>query len=311
MIIYGAGLAGLLAGNMLRGFDVEVHEAQKDLPNNHGALLRFRTDKVGTACAIPFKKVRVHKAIKYDDKIHTTPNLQLSNLYSQKVTGAILSRSINNLDPSDRFIAPWELIKMMASNCKMRYGMSLSKSVIERTEQPIISTIPMPTLMKIIGWEDIPEFPHQQIWTQKGTILDPECNVYQTIYYPDPKLPFYRVSIKGNIIISEFVRKPESIPGPHLMEVLKEDFGIRAYKIHHMEQSNQLYGKIRPIDEDLRKQFIFEMTTKYGIYALGRFATWRQLLLDDVVEDCQHIERFIRGSSGYTRLMHNQKGMKA
>jgi hypothetical protein len=50
------------------------------------------------------------------------------------------------------------------------------------------------------------------------------------------------------------------------------------------------------------------MTSKYGIYSIGRFATWRQLLLDDVVDDIQHVEKFIRGSSAYNRLMHSQKG---
>ncbi len=75
-----------------------------------------------------------------------------------------------------------------------------------------------------------------------------------------------------------------------------------------MKQSSQKYGKIEPINEELRKQFIFEMTTKYNIYSVGRFATWRQLLLDDVVEDIQHVEKFIRASSDYARLMHSQKG---
>jgi hypothetical protein len=112
----------------------------------------------------------------------------------------------------------------------------------------------------------------------------------------------------GDIVISEFVRKPDSAIGPHLMSVLLDDFGIKPESIVDMKQSEQYYGKIRPIDEDLRKQFIFEMTTKYGIYSLGRFATWRQLLLDDVVDDLQHIERFIRARSDYARLMHSQKG---
>ena len=111
-----------------------------------------------------------------------------------------MSRSINNLEPSDRFIAPWELINMMARNCKIRYGMSLSKSVIERNDTPVISTIPMPTLMKIVGWPDVPDFPHQKIWTQKAKIDSPECNIYQTIYYPDPLIPFYRISVIGDVV---------------------------------------------------------------------------------------------------------------
>ena len=80
MIIFGAGLAGLLAGNMLRSLNPKVWEAQSSLPNNHEALLRFRTDRVGTSCAIPFKKVDVSKAIKYDNKLSTAPDLFLSNL---------------------------------------------------------------------------------------------------------------------------------------------------------------------------------------------------------------------------------------
>jgi hypothetical protein len=50
------------------------------------------------------------------------------------------------------------------------------------------------------------------------------------------------------------------------------------------------------------------MTTKYNIYSVGRFATWRQLLMDDVVDDIQHVERFIRSKSDYGRMMHSQKG---
>ena len=49
MIIFGAGLAGLLSANMMRSHKPTVYEFQSELPNNHGALLRFRSDKVGTA----------------------------------------------------------------------------------------------------------------------------------------------------------------------------------------------------------------------------------------------------------------------
>ena len=307
MIIYGAGLAGLLAGNMLRSFSPIIYEAQSELPNNQGALLRFRTDKVGTACAIPFTKVRVSKAIKYNGDIHTQPNLFLSNLYSQKVTGSILDRSINSLEPVDRYIAPWELISMMSENCQIKYDTKLS-SIDRGNVIPTISTIPMPALMKIVGWADRPEFPSQKIWTQKARIGSPECKVHQTIYYPDPLVPYYRISVVGDIVISEFIREPEASIGPHTMNVLMEDFGIQPDKIVDMKQSEQYFGKIKPINEELRKQFIFEMTSKHGIYSLGRFATWRQILLDDVADDIQHIEKFIRSNSNYNRLIHSQKG---
>jgi len=309
MIIYGAGLAGLLAGNMLRSFSPIIYEAQSVLPNNQGALLRFRTDKVGTACAIPFEKVKVNKAIKHNNKIHTKTNLFLSNLYSQKVTGSILNRSINNLDPVDRYIAPWDLINTMSKNCRIKYDMKLKSFDCKDAETtPTISTIPMPALMEVVGWPDRPEFPSQKIWTQKARIESPDCRVHQTIYYPDPLVPYYRISVVGDIVISEFIKEPQVAIGPHIMDVLMEDFGIKPSKLVDLKSSEQYLGKIKPINEELRKQFIFEMTTKYGIYSLGRFATWRQILLDDVADDVQHIEQFIRSSSNYSRWMHSQKG---
>jgi len=313
MIIYGAGLAGLLAGNMMRSFNPMIKEAQKSLPNNHGALLRFRSDKVETATAVPFRKVRVKKAIKHDGKIITTPNLMLSNMYSQKVTGSVLDRSINNLDDVDRYIAPWHLINEMAKNCSIEYERKLDRRSLEEMREwephrPIISTLPMPVLMKIVGWDEIPDFPKQKIWTQKVKIIDPDCQVCQTIYYPDPLIKHYRVSLIGDTLISEFTEKPDTNIGVHAMDVLSEDFGIRSYKIDDMKESEQEYGKIMPIDDRIRKEFIFQMTNKYNIYSVGRFATWRQLLLDDVVDDLKVVEQFIRGGTDYARWVHSQKG---
>ena len=297
----------------MRSFNPMIKEAQKSLPNNHGALLRFRSDKVETATAVPFKKVRVRKAIKHDGKIITTPNLMLSNMYSQKVTGSVLDRSINNLDEVDRYIAPWHLIKEMAKNCSIEYERKLDRRSLEEMHdwephRPIISTLPMPVLMKIVGWDEIPDFPKQKIWTQKVKIMDPDCQVCQTIYYPDPLIKHYRVSLIGDTLISEFTEKPDTNIGVHTMDVLSEDFGIRSYKIDDMKESEQEYGKIMPIDDRLRKEFIFQMTNKYNIYSVGRFATWRQLLLDDVVGDLKVVEQFIRGGTDYARWVHSQKG---
>lgn len=297
----------------MRSFNPMIKEAQKSLPNNHGALLRFRSDKVETATAVPFRKVRVKKAIKHDGKIITTPNLMLSNMYSQKVTGSVLDRSINNLDDVDRYIAPWHLINEMAKNCSIEYERKLDRRSLEELREwephrPIISTLPMPVLMKIVDWGEVPDFPKQKIWTQKVKIMDPDCQVCQTIYYPDPLIKHYRVSLIGDTLISEFTEKPDTNIGVHAMDVLSEDFGIRSYKIDDMKESEQEYGKIMPIDDRIRKEFIFQMTNKYNIYSVGRFATWRQLLLDDVVDDLKVVEQFIRGGTDYARWVHSQKG---
>jgi len=78
--IYGAGMAGLLAANMLRRFKPEVCEAQPSLPNNHAALLRFRTDACSRATGIPFRKVSVQKAISYEGRLISQSNIALNNI---------------------------------------------------------------------------------------------------------------------------------------------------------------------------------------------------------------------------------------
>ena len=91
------------------------------------------------------------------------------------------------------------------------------------------------------------------------------------------------------------------------MSALREDFGIKARKLNDLKSSSQKYGKIRPINEELRKEFIYEMTDTYKIYSVGRFATWRQLLLDDVVEDIAIVEEFISNQDNYKRKMHSER----
>ena len=301
MIVYGAGLAGLLSANMLRRFKPIVREAQTSLPNNHSALLRFRTNGVGAACGIPFKKVKVQKAIRYEQKILKDSNLFFNNMYALKVTDSVIKRSINNLEDSERYIAPLDLISQMASNCDIQYLSPLDSQNLKNKEVKI-STIPMPVLMKMVGWPEIPEFPVKPIWTQRGIIEDPNCEVYQTVYLPDPSDKPYRVSIIGNVVIAEYPQEPENNAGSDLMDLLRECFGFQAKKLTSLKMSCQKYGKIMPIDEQVRKNFIYAMTTEHNIYSVGRFATWRQLLLDDVVKDIQVVEKFIENKNHYFRL---------
>ena len=301
MIIYGAGMAGLLAANLLRRFKPIVYEAQESLPNNHSALLRFRTPDIGAACGVRFKEVDVSKSVFYEGKIFNESNVFLSNQYSQKVTDAILNRSIDSLQNSKRFIAPPNLVEMMAINCKINYNTTISNSEVGKFDitEPTISTLPMPVMMDLIGWERKPEFKFKPIWVQRATIKDPSIDVYQTIYYPDKQLTHYRASVIGDEVIVEHSEEPLVAPGPTIMSILREDFGIDAMKLDDLKSSTQKFGKILPIDENLRKEFVLKLTKDYNIYSLGRFATWRQVLLDDLVKDIDVIEKFVSGNHSY------------
>ena len=43
----------------------------------------------------------------------------------------------------------------------------------------------------------------------------------------------------------------------------------------------------------VRKELIHRLSMEANVYSLGRFATWRNILLDDVVEDARRIQRMM------------------
>lgn len=308
MKIIGSGLAGLLAANMLRRMNPQVHEAQPSLPNNHAALLRFRSDVCAKATGIPFKKVAVRKAICVDGKLTDQTNIALNNQYSQKVTGSIVDRSIINLNGGDRYIAPDNFISQMASSVKIVFDSPFTKEELltrnERSE-PLLSTIPMPMLMDMVGWKEKPDFAFSSVWSVTAKI--PDCEVYQTIYYPDQDETFYRASITGDRLIVECLDCPPDVLIPDLVSEILEHFGIRKTVPEH-QVKHQKYGKLKPLkDPAAARRFMLYMTDKFRVYSLGRFATWRQLLLDDVVKDVGIIERLIEYRDSYQHTLENFK----
>lgn len=281
MKIIGAGLAGLLCGALNPGSI--IYEKQSQLPNNHGALLRFRSDKISRALGIPFKKVRVTKAIWFDDH-NMDPTPQVQNWYSYKVTGKYMDRSISNIDPVDRWIAPDDFTQQLADRCGIEFDYDYPLDADELGEdEPIISTMPMQRMMHIMA---IPieaiTFEHQSIWTRVYELAN--CDLYQTIYFPDFNTSLYRASFTGNKLICEFIRNPDNT-GATVTSSFRA-FGLNAPGfIQEGTLTERKYGKIIPIDNDVRRAIMATLTREHNIYSLGRFATWRNILLDDVFED--------------------------
>ena len=179
MIIFGAGIAGLLAGCMFQ--TAKIFEAGPENTSNHKALLRFRTSKVGDAVGIDFRRVRVNKGIWQDEKF-TQPNIMLANLYSQKVIGRVADRSVWNLDPVDRFIAPEDFIGLLNERCagRVEWGHAVSEEeVAAGFDQPVISTLPMNLMAKFVGSTDAPEFAYQPIVVKRWRV--PNADVFQTV----------------------------------------------------------------------------------------------------------------------------------
>ena len=309
IIVIGAGMAGLLAARMLnqRGHKVLVLEAQSELPNNHNAVLRFRSNVVSDITGIPFKKVQMIKG--------TVPYLNPvaeALAYAYKTTGTYSTdRSIvQGLTVADRWIAPSDFISQLSKGTNIEFSsyqlqaFDIMKNKGREEEwDAIISTIPMPKMMELLNYTAFGaaqfEFKSKSGMVAKTNIKD--CYAFATLYFPGD-FDFYRASITGDELIIEYSDIYEYEINYDIGQAM-ENFGFdkntaNTYEAElgkgHHQIIKQPYAKIEPVDDKLRKRFMAWATDKHNVYSLGRYATWRPgLLLDDLVQDVKLIEGWI------------------
>lgn len=309
MIIVGAGLSGLIAASMLREECSAIFEAQQSLPNNHHALLRFKTPVVGDAVGIPFRKVRVMKAI----QPWRNPVADALS-YSMKATGKAELRSIVSAagEVEARYIAPPDLIARLGAQVgsKIAYGQAFANARLSANGEPIISTIPMPALMEALGWEERPEFGHRSGEVITVDLPSDLVDVCATVYLPSPTIEAYRVSITDRRLIIEFSHTCANVDLV-IFDCL-EALGLTSKRMlsfcrKEFQRKQMTYAKIKPIDEGLRRRFVMWASEAHNVYSLGRFATWRPgLLLDDIVNDVRVIQRLV--SNRAETYAHKMKG---
>ena len=320
MIILGGGLAGCLTGLMFG--QATVYEAQEQL-KPHRALLRFRSDNISRITGIPFKKVRVHKAIYSEGKLYSHCNPQLANLYSRKVVGGIADRSIWSLDPVERWIAPRDFHEQLALLLDGRLRLGHPVTGIESNAAFFgghckehfdfaISTMPLKVTQSLLGINRTHEFYIEPPAFRSSSIRVielpmPETDVHQTIYFPDTNMPAYRASIVGDRMIVELSNscmRNDATLHNDLVDVYRA-FGLAVPEEFSMKESMQRFGKLLPMkDEAKRRNAIFQMTQRFRIYSLGRFACWRNIVMDDVYDDILKI-RSLLGKDAYE---HSLKG---
>lgn len=289
MIIVGAGLSGLLAGALDR--NATILERQAELPNNHHAVLRFRDDKISRALDIPFRKVRVVKAIADADGLHNVALPHHLNGYSRKALGILTTRSILDLSPVERFVAPHNLVERLGEMCQGRIAFDSTLSLSDVGETPIISTIPLPNLWELLQRSDgTPEFTSAPIRALKFRL--PDADVFQTIYFPDPDLPLYRATITRDEVILECSDRMGDLTEEQLAFAMRA-FGVDYKALVPKEIRRQGLGKIQPINEAERKGLLYKLTRDHKIYSLGRFACWRNILMDDVFDDYWKVKKMI------------------
>ncbi len=301
MIILGAGLSGCLAGALNK--DADIFEARSN-EATHKAVLRFRSPEISDAIGIPFKKIKVFKSIWYGRQ-HVSLSPMMMNLYSQKVSGTFSLRSIANLETTIRWIAPDDLLDILKEQCngRIKYDTPLDRNFIkdcQQTLQPIISTVPLYVMAKLFELHD-GDMTHKfsSIYINQFNIRD--CDVYQTIYYPALDQDVYRATISGDTLIVESIAKM------HYFGDIWESFGLHAVEnVQTLTNHKQQNGKIMPINEKIRRRLIYDLTVNHGIYSLGRFATWRHILMDDVYKDI-HVIKSLINKDAYEHKLEDSK----
>lgn len=301
LAIVGAGLSGLIAAHAWP--HAQVFERDAEPHQQHKALLRFRGESVAALTGIEFRKVTVRKAI-FSEGRFCAPSLRHANSYSAKVLGKIANdRSIWQLDPVERWIAPDDLYAQLVRNVRTRINWGVDFDLAGASShagRQIISTIPLPVTLSKLGEEygDDITFHSAPINVRRYRVRD--CDVFQTVYFPDPDVPLYRASITGDLLIAESVGDPFAVIAEAAL--LEEVFGINGH-ITPLESAKQRYGKIAPIEAHTRRALLLRLTEHHHVYSLGRFATWRNILLDDLVHDIAVIKKLMTGDRYGNRIV--------
>lgn len=286
-------MAGLLAGRMLARRNPTIHEVAPSLPNNHSAVLRFRTSVVGDVAGIPFRKVSmIRSALPWKNPVAD------ALAYSYKNTGVRRSdRSIASGDvAAPRWIAPSDFILQLSLGTRILFDVPPNRinDMAKGVQTPIISTIPMPTLMRALDYPSPPAFDWRPAVNITAWIED--CDAFVSLLVPSPEFPFSRISITGNRLIIEVPGSTVMTPSDVVAAVDRATFllGISPFAVHDPVARPATYAKALPIDDDVRREFMSWATDNFNVFSLGRFATWRPaLLLDDLVNDIRLIDRWL------------------
>lgn len=323
IVVIGSGIAGCLAANFFKAEEVVVVEKSPKINFNssHNAVMRMGDQRIGLILGSRLKKIEVKKEFYWDGVIYKDPPISAKNSYSLKVSGIIQERSIKRpsggrylFDEDKNYLKgirrhfSSEVIKIEDKFLELK---DLVSSRIYREEYDVcISTIPLFSLGKIIGWEEFDVFfDLRRVYTcvfDIGKSFPVSSEVNQTIYVSDICFDMYRATLQGCKMIFEFVgleeekenKEREGKWGKEIIEIMAL-FGIPNPILYfdpdEFEFKRNSQGKISKIDEGKRKGILSSITEEYNLYSLGRYATWKpQLMVEDLVQDLERIREMIK-----------------
>lgn len=296
-MIIGAGLAGMIAAHIFPR--EEIFELRDREHVEHQALLRFRSPAISELTGIPFRAVTVRKGIWLNGE-WSPATVAACNMYALKVIGRLADRSIWDIEPCQRWIPPVDFHTRLcdALEGRVHWKIPVTGSILKDNPEGafVISTAPLAIMAEaMLGYKG--EFLSSPIVTSAAEV--PKSDVFQSVYFPAAHHGLYRATLEGERLTLEWTGDTARAMGDvtsAAREVaaafgseMLEDYTLDSLSALH----SQKYGKLIPLEGNLRKNLILRLTTGFNIYSLGRFATWRNVLLDDVVHDAAVIKRLI------------------
>ena len=297
--IIGAGLAGALAAH--RWPSAQIIEASPEPRETHGALLRFKTDAVTRATGIELKKVRVRKGIVENGTFYATPSIRQENLYSRKVLAdrVVSGRSIGaSIDvQSERYVPPkdfyWQLIEPLKD--RIHWGVAVNALNIDSLPRPIVNTAPLSVILSAVGMQLPAGNPIRSAAVHVQRFDVHGVDLHQTLYFPGNETVVYRASMVGDRLIIEATQEVTNYD----VECVLHGFGLRESDLDWSTSESfvQPRGKIEPLADPVRKQILSSLTLRHEIFSLGRFATQRSVVTDDLFSDMDRINAMIKSGS--------------
>jgi hypothetical protein len=309
VVILGAGLSGTIAAGALSSFSPRIFEAKKKSKSGiagHHAVMRMRNPDIAKYIGMPTKKICVRKEAVWGGKSYDRCTIRMNNLYSWKVYKNIETRSISQLGTVDRYLIEGDIAPPNAEyRCK---AVNIEDNTVEIHQgdgrskhvkfDVLISTIPLLSLLSIVyNREEIENVRHvfqsKPIHVAKTRVAI-ESKVHQTIYFPDTfeLKNCYRATLEGQTLLIECINGWDSGD----MDTILSYFGLNKDQVGPTEVYKQEHGKIKCVNDDIRRAVIMDLTDRFGIYSFGRFAVWRSLRADQLAEDIERIVNMAKAS---------------
>lgn len=291
--VIGAGPAGLIAAKAFleAGHCVTIYDKQQPGRRSKSHPFFIHRD-IGAELGIQLQKVRAQEVVACE-----APESDWANLWSLNTTGIITEnrmwsverRSVKNFYVSDNLLD--DLRGMLKGSVSLLYEdvhRDRFNKIVEESDYTI-STIPLDITCGWMGMV-VPKLEYSPMRLFRWDLTeDPKFNKVTQIYYdPSAKNGWVRFCNDRGFITAELTCDEK-------IEIGKLPAGYDEEMVPYRSKFVLSRPKLRyiPIGERARKSIITELTNRYRIMSIGRFATWSYKRVDHLPEDARKLVEIV------------------